>query len=87
MNWTPSLVYAEMALFAVLVLLAVGVWVRGRIVRRRRAARGLSDDMIARIERDGRLDWDADEPLDMHRIREEERRFWSTAAWDEPESL
>lgn len=77
-----------LALFAIqsgLVIAAGVVGVRRRWKRRRRQAE-LTDEMIARIERDGRLDWE-DEPLDRRRIEEAERRFWQEATWDEPEPL
>ena len=82
--------YGEMMIFAVLVLLAVAVWLRSRLrvrAARKRSAHVLTDQMVAQIEQTGHLEWEPDEPLDMRRIQEEEKRFWRTAAWDEPETM
>lgn len=69
---------------ALLVLLA-GLLARRR-VNRARDDRRLSDEMIRRIERVGRIEFEADEPLDLDEIRREEDEFWSRT-WDEPEEL
>ena len=83
----------DLIFFALLSLLAVtGGVLRYRHSMRRKARRRsaslLSDDMVMQIERQG---WvhieDEDEPLDLKRIREEEKRFWNEAAWDGPEPL
>ena len=70
-------------LFAVLVGAAAVVY--RRRLRDAAAAEplGVDDDMIRRIEQDGRVE--VDEPNDLERIREEEARFWEESAWDEPE--
>jgi hypothetical protein len=44
----------------------------------------LTDDMIRRIESEGRVE--LDEPLDLDSIRTEEESFWEES-WDEPEEL
>jgi hypothetical protein len=46
----------------------------------------LTDEMMRRIETDGWLAPDEEEPLDIEAIAEEEDRFWSES-WDEPEEL
>lgn len=69
---------------ALLVLLA-GLLARRR-VNRARDDRRLSNEMIRRIERVGRIEFEADEPLDLDEIRREEDEFWSRT-WDEPEEL
>lgn len=75
-----------------LLLLAILALVAGLLVRRRiRAAKdrrpeGLTDDMVRRIEREGRLRREEPEPLDLEEIREEEDAFWEQT-WDEPEEL
>ncbi|MFQ5690527.1 MAG: hypothetical protein ACE5HQ_09675 [Gemmatimonadota bacterium] len=75
-----------LALLALLVLV-VGVWRRGRLRALRRHARfHLDDEMIRRIETEGRLLHEADEPLDLEEIREQEDAFWDQT-WDEPEEL
>ncbi|MBA2573103.1 MAG: hypothetical protein H0V06_08660 [Gemmatimonadetes bacterium] len=84
----------ELIFFVVLSLLVVtgGVLRYRHSLHRRRTLRRstnlLSDQMIAQIEHQGwvRID-EPDEPLDLKRIREEEKRFWNEAAWDGPEPL
>ncbi len=66
-----------------LLTIAGGLAVRRRLRRRDSA---LDDDMVRRIEEEGRLDWEAPEPLDLEEIREEEDAFWEQT-WDEPEPL
>lgn len=61
--------------------------------RRRRALKGppdsgwLTDAMVDRILREGRLEdrHVPDEALDLNEIRQEEDRFWSET-WDEPDA-
>lgn len=68
-----------------LLALAGGILVRRRIgAARRRRTDGLTDEMIRRIEREGRLRREEPEPLDLDEIREEEDAFWEQT-WDEPE--
>lgn len=82
----------DMIFFVGLSLLAVTAGAaryRQSLQRRRNRRRSgdlLSDEMVAQIEQQGwvRIDED-DEPLDLKRIREEEKRFWNEAAWDTPE--
>ncbi len=70
-----------------LLVLAAGLAVRVRLLRRRARRRaGLDDSDIRRIERTGALRTDEEEPLDQDLIDEEERRFWEQS-WDEPEPL
>lgn len=70
------------------LLLALVVVAAGTVVRRRLRARRsrLTDDMVRRIEREGRIDAEDVDPLDLERIRAEEDEFWSQT-WDEPEPL
>lgn len=67
-----------------LLALAAGLLAR-RKVRDATRSRGLTDDMVRRIETRGRLEWE-DEELDLEEIRAEEDEFWSRT-WDEPEPL
>lgn len=69
--------------------LAVLVLIGGYVYRARRGRRGgeagfLTDDMIRRIEEEGRLELEFSEPLDLDEIREAEEQFWSES-WDEPD--
>lgn len=74
------------ALLAILVAVA-GLAIRSRLRRlRRRHPPRLDEDMIRRIEREGRVETDEEEPLDIDEIRRQEREFWSET-WDEPEQL
>ena len=76
-------------LSALLVGLAVtsGVLLRRRLRQGRgRRAPTVDDDAIRSILRNGVLETDEEEPLDLGEIEEEERRFWSEN-WDEPEEL
>jgi hypothetical protein len=72
------------------IFLAVLALAGGLIYRRRLAGLGtrngpLTDDMIRRIEEEGRLPMDDEEDaLDMKHIREEEERFLDET-WDEPD--
>lgn len=67
-------------------VLALGMTYRVRFRRHYGAGpRGLTDEMIRQIEQGGTVEWDADEPLDLPRIRAEEERFWRETAWDEPD--
>lgn len=69
---------------AVLVV-AGGAAVRYRTWKaKRRRETELTDDMIRRIEEEGRLETDRRAPLDWEEIRRQEDRFWSET-WDEPE--
>ena len=43
----------------------------------------LDDELIRRIEAEGRVE--VDEPNDLDHIREEEARFWEESAWDDHE--
>ncbi len=67
-------------------LLAVtgGLIYRTRLGRMGTRKRPLTDDMIRRIEEQGRLDVEDHEALDMQHIREEEERFLEET-WDEPD--
>lgn len=80
---------ALMGALAVLAL-AAGVAARRRVARRGRgtaggSGQGLSDHDLRQIEERGFLARDEDEPLDAETIEEEERRFWSSEAWDRAE--
>lgn len=67
-----------------LLLVAAGFRLRARI-RERWNASGprVDDDAVRRIEDEGVLWTDEDEPLDLREIEEEERRFWEEEEWDE----
>jgi hypothetical protein len=69
------------------LVVAAGLKARAR----RRAALGaalpgVDDDAVRSIVETGALSVDADEPLDLREIGEEEERFW-TETWDEPEEV
>lgn len=72
----------------VFLLLALIVLGAGIVVRRRlRSGRSrVTDEMVRRIEREGRIDAEDVDPLDLERIRAEEDEFWEQT-WDEPEPL
>jgi len=64
--------------------------VAGAILYRVRLVRGfgppraaITDDMVRRIEEEGRVEMD--EPLDIEMIKEEEARFWDDQPWEETE--
>ncbi len=71
------------------LLLAAGIvtWRRRRSLNRPSGTGWLTDDMIERIIRQGRLSAGEvpDEELDFEEIAREEDRFWSES-WDEPEA-
>lgn len=68
---------------SVLVLFAGALYVRR--LRSLRSGRGpeVTDEMVRRIERSGRIE--VDDPLDIEEIRREEERFWSESPWEEPD--
>lgn len=71
------------AVILALLAIAGGVLYRNRVrdyVGRRRGV--VDDDMIRRIESQGRVD--VEDPLDLDEVRREEERFWSET-WDRPE--
>jgi hypothetical protein len=78
--------------FGALVMLGLAVLaVAGGVVVRlkmrafkRREEPELDEEMIRRIEEEGRVETEEREPLDYDEIREEEDRFWSET-WDEPD--
>ena len=76
-----------MALFwAVAVLLVVAGFLRVRSrLPGRREPDALTDADVRAIEERGVIERDGDEPLDLDRIEEEERRFWESESWDEAE--
>ncbi len=79
------MIYLGLPLAGFLVLLLVLAFVR---IRTRRASYGrvLEDEHIAQIEQEGWITLDTDpEPLDMSRIEEAEREFWTEERWDEGE--
>lgn len=71
-------------LLALLVVAGAAVY-RKRLGRTGAAEPGhlLDDELIRRIETEGRVE--VDEPNDLDHIREEEARFWDETAWDDPE--
>jgi hypothetical protein len=74
------------SVFGILAMVAGLLWLFHRRTPWTRGA-GLSDAMISRIERTGRLNVEEEEPLDLKEIHEEEKRFWEEEPWDEPEEL
>ncbi len=76
-----------MDLFLWLVLVVVVlIATRARRLLTRAPKSAISDSMVRRIEREGTLRVEEEEPLDRDRIRSEEDAFWSET-WDEPEEL
>lgn len=72
---------------AVLVILA-GLRARSRIRERTGSdAPRVDDDALRRIMDEGAFEDGRDEPLDLERAEEEERRFWEEETWDEAEEL
>jgi hypothetical protein len=78
-----------MSLFAAVVGLLTGVVL---VLGWRRVRRDLppssgvprvDDRALERILEEGRIE--ADEPLDLDRVRDEERRFWEEERWDDAE--
>lgn len=78
-----------MSLLSALAGLVVGLvlvlgWLRvRRDVPRSGGVPQVDDDALRRILEDGRLE--GEEPLDLDRAREEERRFWEEERWDDAE--
>jgi len=80
-----SFVLALFSAFLVGLVVASGVHLRLRL--RERLGRGtpvVDDQAIRKILEEGVLTAEDDPPLDLDKIDEEERRFW-TEPWDEPE--
>ena len=71
----------------VLTALAVAAVVARRL-RSQGGARGdlVTDEIVRRIEREGALQVEEYEPLDLDDVRDEEDAFWSET-WDEPEEI
>jgi hypothetical protein len=63
--------------------LAAGLRLRARLRAHVDRRPVLVDDDIRRIVETGVYVSDEDPPLDLDRVREEERRFWEEAEWDE----
>lgn len=74
-------------LFVLATGLALLSWVKLRSRLRAHVERGtvLDDEDVKRIVETGTYSSDEDEPLDLERAREEEKRFWDEAEWDEAE--
>lgn len=74
----------------VLVLFGILALAAAAVIRRRireyvsRAEADVTDEVVRRIEEEGRVDLREDEPLDLDEIEDEEDRFWSET-WDEPD--
>lgn len=66
---------------AVIVLVVVGWWRVRQRVPTSRAVPQVDDEALRRIIEDGSLPHE--EPLDLERAAEEERRFWNEERWDE----
>jgi hypothetical protein len=67
------------------ILLAVlaGLRLRARLRAHVDKRPVLSDEDVRHIVETGLFVSDEDPPLDLDRVREEERRFWEEAEWDE----
>lgn len=81
---TLGLLFWTAAIPVVLALAAAvrfGMRLRGRSERRPR----LDDDDVRDIIAFGHFVSREQEPLDLDRVHEEERRFWEEAEWDEAE--
>lgn len=77
----------ELGLLLALLAILGGALLRRRLERRRgRGPKKLTDEMVHRIEEEGRLRFGKEEPLDLDEIRSEEDAFWEQT-WDEPEEL
>jgi hypothetical protein len=77
------------AFWTFLAMLVVAAGLKARARRRAVVSAALprvDDDAVRSIVETGALAVDADEPLDLLEIGEEEERFWSEP-WDEPEEL
>lgn len=81
-----SFALALLSAFILGLALASGIKLRVRISRRLGGTRPVVDDDAVRsiLER-GVVVTEEDEPLDYDEIDEEERRFWSSDGWDEPD--
>ena len=72
--------------FLVALCVAAGLRVRRTLAHNASSTPVITDDLIAAIERDGRIvTAEEDEPLDMQEIEEEHRQFWEESSWEEPE--
>lgn len=81
-----SFVLAMFSAFLVGLAVASGIRFRARLKRRvGPVSPVVDDDAVRRILSEGTLTTDEDEPLDYDEIDEEERRFWSSDSWDEPD--
>ncbi len=79
------MIYLGLPLAFFVALLLVLAFVR---IRERRASYGrvIEDEHIAQIEREGWIALETDPaPLDINRIEEAEREFWTEERWDEGE--
>lgn len=72
--------------------LALGAAIVWAFLRRRRTLRDrlrteteLDDDAVERILREGRLEVDDPDPLDLDEIARAEEEFWESEAWDPAE--
>lgn len=81
MSEIGAIVMLGLALLAVAGGLAIRFELWGL---KRRDDPELTEEMIRRIEEEGRVETDEREPLDYDEIRDEEDRFWSET-WDEPD--
>lgn len=71
-----------------LALGAVIVWAflqRRRMLKDRIEGPGLDDEAIDRILREGELEFEKPEPLDLDEIARAEEEFWSSEGWDPAE--
>ena len=80
-----SFTIALLSAFLVALVAASGLRIRARLLQHRGSSTPVVDDeAVRRILQEGVLETDADAPLDLDEIENEERRFWSER-WDEPE--
>jgi LPXTG-motif cell wall-anchored protein len=88
MTFFEWLALISTAVGAVLIGAAgVVTWRRRRALKGPRESGWLTDEMVDRILREGRLEdrYVPDEGLDLEEIQQEEDRFWSET-WDEPDA-
>jgi len=77
----------EIGLVLATLAVVAGAIARLRVRRKTRDPEvRVTEEVIRRIEREGRVETEETEPLDWDRIREEEERFWGET-WDRPDSL
>jgi hypothetical protein len=82
--WT---LWAVLWTIAAALALVASVRIRRRLRAHLDRRPALDDDDVNDIIAHGIYVSQEDEPLDLERVREEERRFWEEAEWDEADEL